>query len=77
MFNSLGTIRVEFFGPDGVQMSLPAGCTDLSGEDPYSKFSAEAALLRLPELLALCDIIDGVRGRIDSLYLGTISKSEI
>lgn len=77
MFNSFGSIRVEFFGPDGVQRSLPAGCTDLSGEDPYRIFADESALLRLPELVELCDIVAGVRGRTELSRSAIFLKSEI
>ena len=70
VFNSLGVIRVEFLGPDGVQTSLPAGCTDLSGEDPYIEFANETTLLKLPELVILCDIVNEVDEKIKSSGLG-------
>jgi hypothetical protein len=64
VFNSLGTIRVQFIGPDGAQLSLPAACTSLSGEDPYRSFGDESVLFRLPDLIALRDLIDGLMNRI-------------
>lgn len=56
-FNSLGTIRVEFLGPDGQQMSLPASCTSLSREDPYRAFTAEDGLFRYPDLIEVAELL--------------------
>jgi len=61
LFNSLGNLRVEFFDPNGQQISLPIGCTTLAEEDPYIHFSdgtglslqaAQAARLQ-PSVLAV------------------------
>ena len=57
LFNSLGTLRVEFIGPDGKQRSLPASCTTLAAEDPYTHFADADALFRLPDLIALCELM--------------------
>ena len=57
LFNSLSTIHVEFIGPDGKQLSLPASCTTLTAEDPYTHFADADALFRLPDLMALCELI--------------------
>ena len=50
LFNSLGTIRVEFFDPSGQQMSLPLSCTTLAGEDPSIHFSDGQGFFRVPDL---------------------------
>ena len=65
LFNSLGTLRVEFIGPDGKQCSLPASCTTLAAEDPYTHFAGADALFRLPDLIALCELISLIRERQD------------
>ena len=69
-----GTVGV---GPSDERMSLPAGLTDLSGEDPYRKFAEPSALLRLPELLELCDVIASLRDRIESSSSTLVTKNEI
>ncbi|NNF96795.1 MAG: hypothetical protein HKM94_07720, partial [Halobacteria archaeon] len=64
-FNSLGTIRVEFFGPDGKRTSLPARCTTFAEEDLYIQFVNSGDLFRLPDLVALADLMDLIRSRKD------------
>jgi len=61
LFNSLGTVRVEFIGPDGTPLSLPASCTTLAGEDPYTHFAAPQALFRFPDLMALAELMELMR----------------
>ena len=53
MFNSLGHLRVEFFDPNGQQISLPLGCTTLAEEEPYIHFAHSNGLFRVPDLLEL------------------------
>src|SRR4029434_2244772 len=55
LFNSLGNLRVEFFDPNGQQISLPIGCTTLAEEDPYIHFSDSQGLFRVPDLLELSE----------------------
>jgi hypothetical protein len=62
-FNSLGTIRVEFLGPDGQRMSLPASCTTLGEDDPFVQFAQPGDLFCLPDLVELADFMGLVRGR--------------
>ena len=61
LFNSLGTVRVEFIGPDGKQRSLPASCTTLAAEDPYTHLAGPEALFRFPDLMALAELIALIR----------------
>ncbi len=62
-FNSLGTIRVEFFGPDGKQMSLPASCTTLAEEDPYIQLAIPGNLFRFPDIIELADFLSMIRSQ--------------
>ena len=57
LFNSRGTVRVEFIGPESKQISLPASWTTLAAEDPYTHFADAAALFRLPDLIALAELM--------------------
>ena len=57
MFNSLGHLRVEFFDPNGQQISLPLGCTTLAEEEPYIYFSNSNGLFRVPDLLELVKVL--------------------
>ena len=59
-------MRVEFFDPDGTQMSLPASCTSLSGEDPYRRFGDESALFRVPDLLEFCEMTRGLSDKLNA-----------
>jgi hypothetical protein len=65
-FNSLGTIRIEFFGPDGKRLSLPASCTTLAEEDPYIQLSSPGDLFRLPDIVALADFMHLIGNRKDA-----------
>lgn len=65
LFNSLGTIRVEFFDPNGHQISLPMSCTTLAGEDPYIHFSDGKGLFRVPDLLDVAAILSYIKQYID------------
>ena len=58
---ALGTLRVEFIGPDGKQLSLPASCTTLAVDDPYTHFAGPEALFRFPDLMALAELIGLMR----------------
>jgi hypothetical protein len=61
LFNNLGTLRVEFIGPDGKQLSLPASCTTLAAEDPYTHFAGPETLFRFPDLIALSELMGLMR----------------
>ena len=74
-FNSLGTLRVEFLGPDGQQLSLPASCTTVAADDPYVHFAPPGDLFRLPDLVALADLMHLIcRRKLPSLHHGDDSK---
>jgi hypothetical protein len=66
MFNSLGHLRVEFFDPNGQQISLPLGCTTLAEEEPYSHFSNSNGLFRVPDLLALVEVLTGLTRQLEA-----------
>ena len=56
-----GEDRVFFFDEDGVQKSLPRGWTDAGDVDVFVAMAAGRSLLRTADLLALSEIIDGLR----------------
>ncbi len=58
-------MRVEFIGPEGKQISLPASCTTLAAEDPYTHFADADALFRLPDLIALAELMGLIRDHQD------------
>ena len=64
LFNSLGTIRVEFFDPNGHQISLPISCTTLAGEDPYLHFSQGKGLFRVPDLLEVAALLSWIKEQL-------------
>src|SRR4029453_12950031 len=66
LFNSLGTIRVEFFDPSGQQMSLPISCTTLAGEDPYIHFSDSQGFFRVPDLLEVSAILSWIKQQMEA-----------
>lgn len=57
-----GEDRVFFFGEDGTQKSLPRAWTDAGDVDVFVAMAAGRSPLRVVELLALCELIDGLRG---------------
>ncbi len=68
LFNSLGTMRVEFFDPSGQQISLPMSCTTLAGEDPYIHFSDGKGLFRAPDLLDVATILSWLKQHMDTTW---------
>jgi hypothetical protein len=66
LFNSLGTIRVEFFDPSGQQMALPLRCTTLAGEDPSIHFSDGQGFLRVPDLLEVSAILSWIKQQMEA-----------
>jgi hypothetical protein len=57
-----GEDRVFFFDEDGVQRSLPTGWTDAVAPDPFVVRASGRSALRLADLLALSDLLDGLGG---------------
>ena len=54
--------RVFFFGDDGTLKSLPTSWTDAGELDVFVSMSAGRSAFRVADLLALAEIIDGIRG---------------
>jgi len=52
--------RVFFFDEDGVQRSLPTGWTDAATPDAFVARSGGRSALRVADLLALAEVIDGL-----------------
>jgi hypothetical protein len=66
VFNSLGHLRVEFFDPNGQQISLPLGCTTLAEEEPSIHFSHSNGLFRVPDLLALVEVLTWLKLQLEA-----------
>ena len=66
MFNSLGHLRVEFFDPNGPQISRPLGGTTLAEEEPYSHFSNRHGLFRVPDLLELVKVLTWLKPQLEA-----------
>ena len=66
MFNSLGHLRVEFFDPNGQQISLPLGCTTLAEEEPSSHFANSDGVFRVPDLLALAEVLTWLKLQLEA-----------
>jgi hypothetical protein len=56
-----GEDRVFFFDEHGVQRSVPTAWTDAAPPDLFVARSDGRSALRVADLLALCELIDGVR----------------
>ena len=56
-----GEDRVFFVDGEGTQCSLPCGWTDAVDSDPFVTLAAGRSALRLEDLLALLEIVDGLR----------------
>ena len=52
-----------FFDEDGRQKSLPVGWTDAAEPDVFVTVAAGRSPFRVADLLALAELIDGLRGR--------------
>jgi Family of unknown function (DUF5372) len=57
-----GEDRVFFFDEEGVQRSLPRAWTDMADVDPFVALAAGRTLFRVEDLLALVELIAGLRG---------------
>jgi hypothetical protein len=55
--------RVFFFGHDETLKSLPVSWTDVAEPDVFVVMSAGRSAFRVVDLLALAEIIDGIRGQ--------------
>lgn len=53
--------RVFFFGDDGTMTSLPTSWTDVAQPDTFVAMSAGRSPFRVEDLLALVELIDGLR----------------
>jgi Family of unknown function (DUF5372) len=56
-----GEDRVFFLDADGVQRSLPRAWTDAADVDPFVVLAAGRSPFRLEDLLALAELIAGLR----------------
>jgi Family of unknown function (DUF5372) len=56
-----GEDRVFFVDEEGTQCSLPRGWTDAADLDPFVALAAGRSALRVEDLLALVELVDGVR----------------
>jgi hypothetical protein len=56
-----GEDRVFFLDHDGDLRGLPAGWTDAVAVDPFVAVAAGRSALRVSDLLALADLLDGLR----------------
>ena len=57
---------MEFFDPNGQQISLPIGCTTLAEEDPYIHFSDSKGLFRVPDLLELIEVLAWLKSQLEA-----------
>ena len=58
-----GQDRVTFELPDGSCRSVPTGWTDFAPPDPYLTVGGGRARFRIEDLLALVDLLAGVKRR--------------
>jgi uncharacterized protein DUF5372 len=58
-----GEDRVYFHDEDGVLCSLPAGWTDVEPDDPFVTMAAGRCPFTIAGLLAVADLVDGLRAR--------------
>ena len=61
-----GQDRVFFFDGDGVQCSMPRAWTDLGDGDPFVMVAAGRSVFRVEDLLAVVELIAGLRGATPS-----------
>ena len=64
-----GQDRVFFSDGDGVQCSMPRAWTDLGDEDPFVTVAAGRSAFRVEDLLAVVELIAGLRGAAPSRTL--------
>ncbi len=56
-----GEDRVFFLDGEGTQRSLPRGWTDAADADPFVVLAAGRSAVRVEDLLALVELLEGVR----------------
>ena len=56
-----GEDRVFFLDEEGTQRSLLRSWTDAADRDPFVAFAAGRSVVRVADLLALVELLDGVR----------------
>jgi Family of unknown function (DUF5372) len=61
-----GEDRVHLHDEDGQLFSLPAGWTDVAAPDPFVVMAAGRCPFTIDGLLALADLLDGLRAQQDS-----------
>jgi hypothetical protein len=61
-----GQDRVFFVDGDGVQFSMPRAWTDLGDEDPFVTVAAGRSAFRVEDLLAVVELIAGLRSAAPS-----------
>jgi hypothetical protein len=60
-----GEDRVFFLDEDGIQRSLPRAWTDAADPDPFVALAAGRSRLRVEDLLALAELLDGLDSSCD------------
>jgi len=56
-----GEDRVFFLDEEGTQCSLPRGWTTAADPDPFVALASGRSALRVEDLLALVELVDGLR----------------
>ena len=64
-----GQDRVFFCDEDGRQWSIPRAWTDMRDEDPLVTVAAGRSPFRVPDLVTLGELLDGLRQPSDSREL--------
>jgi len=60
---SWGRWRVQYYDDGGVVRSIPASWTDIASVDPFREVAAGRSPLHIDDLLALTELVAGLRGR--------------
>ena len=58
-----GVERIDYIDDEGVLRYMPAGWTSVAAEDPFVKVAAGRSPFRAEDLLALADLLDGLKAR--------------
>jgi len=59
--NNWGEDRVYFFNTKGEVQSIPAGCTNAVGVDPFVEISAGRSFFRTKDLIELAELLERLR----------------
>ena len=65
MRQTWGEDRVFFLDEEGTQRSLPRGWTSAADPDPFVALAAGRSAVRVEDLLALVELVDGLRAEGD------------